>query len=97
MELGNGPPRGIDTLGIALIVPTDHDAHTNTVEKDDLLPVILRPDADGRLNYRTFAIWGGGIDGISTESAFAEHVQTTTTFLKTPPRIKFLPQEEEEK
>ena len=88
-------PRGIDTLGIALIVPTGRDAHTNTAEKDDLLPVILTPDEDGRLSYRTFAIWGGGIDGISTEAAFAEHVQTTTTFLKTPPRIKFLPQEEE--
>ncbi len=89
-------PRGIDTLGIALIAPTGRNAqNTNKSEQDDLLPVILTPDADGRLNYRTFAIWGGGIDGIETETEFADHVQMTTTLLQTPPRIKFLPPEEE--
>lgn len=89
-------PRGIDTLGVALIVPTAHNTHNASLsEKADLLPVILTPDAKGRLNYRTFAIWGGGIDGIETETAFAEHVQITTTLLKTPPLIKFLPKEEE--
>ena len=61
-----------------------------------LLPVVLTPDAEGRLNYRTLAIWGGGINGIETESEFAEHIQIMTTALKTPPRIKFLPKEEEE-
>lgn len=89
-------PRGIDTLGIALITPTIHSAQdTNRSEKDDLLPIILTPDADGRLSYRTFAIWGGGIDGIETETEFADHLQRTTTALNTPPRIKFLPKEEE--
>ncbi len=89
-------PRGIDTLGIALIAPTGRDLQdTNRSEKDDLLPVILMPDTAGRLNYRVFAIWGGGIDGIETETAFAEHLQRTTTALNTPPRIKFLPKEEE--
>ena len=89
-------PRGIDTLGIALIAPVGRDTDaTSTSEKADLLPVILTPDAEGRLNYRVFAIWGGGIDGIETETAFAEHLQRTTTALNTPPRIKFLPKEEE--
>ena len=89
-------PRGIDTLGIALIVPDGHDVQaTNRSEKDDLLPVILTPDAEGRLSYRTFAIWGSGIDGIETEAEFADHVQITTTALKTPPRIEFLRPEEE--
>ena len=89
-------PRGIDTLGIAIIVPAGRDIQdTNMSENPDLLPVILTPDAEGRLHYRTFAIWGGGIDGIETKTAFAEHVQRTTTVLKTPPRIKFLPREEE--
>lgn len=89
-------PRGIDTLGIAIIVPTGRDTqNTNMSENPDLLPVILTPDAEGRLHYRTFAIWGGGIDGIETETEFAEHVQITTTVLKTPPLIKFLPKEEE--
>lgn len=89
-------PRGMDTLGVALIAPTGRDAQaTNGSEKDDLLPVILTPDVDGRLSYRTFAIWGGGIDGIETEAEFADHVQITTTALKTPPRIEFLRPEEE--
>ena len=89
-------PRGIDTLGIALIAPAGRDAqNTHTSENTDLLPVILTPDAEGRINYRTFAIWGGGIDGIETEKEFADHVQRTTTALATPPRIKFLPREEE--
>ena len=61
-----------------------------------LLPVILMPSAEGKFSYRTFAIWGGGIDGIETEAEFAEYVQITTTALKTPPHIKFLPKEEEE-
>ena len=34
--------------------------------------------------YRTFAIWGGGIDGIETETEFADHVQITTTVFKDP-------------
>ena len=90
-------PRGIDTLGIAIIVPAGHNIHnTSMSEKADLLPVLLTPDDEGRLNYRVFAIWGGGIDGIETETAFAEHLQRTTTALNTPPRIKFLPKEEEE-
>ena len=89
-------PRGTDTLGIALIAPAGrYIDDTSMAEKANLLPVILTPDAEGRLNYRVFAIWGGGIDGIETETAFAEHLQRTTTALNTPPRIKFLPKEEE--
>lgn len=94
-------PSGLDTLGIALIAPVSSEARDIVPPADlntsgePLLPVFLTPDAEGRLNYRTFAIWGGGIDGFQTETEFAEHVQTTTTALKTPPHIKFLPKEEE--
>ena len=94
-------PSNIETLGVALIAPTHREAHdtSSTVDhkasEGSLLPVILTPDVEGRLNYRAFAIWGGGIDGIETETEFAEHVQITTTALKTPPHIKFLPKEEE--
>ena len=92
-------PSDIDTLGVALIALTQRDIQdTNITAKaseNSLLPVILTPDAEGRLNYRTFAVWGGGIDGVETETEFAEHVQITTTALKTPPHIKFLPKEEE--
>ena len=95
-------PSDINTLGVALIAPTYREVHDTRIIADykglesSLLPVILTPDAEGRLNYRTFAIWGGGIDGIETEMEFAEHVQITTTALRTPPHIKFLPKEEEE-
>lgn len=87
----------IDTLGIALIVPAGRDMDdTRVSEKTDILPIILTPDANGRLNYRAFAVWGGGIDSIETEAEFAQHVQNTATALKTPPRITFLPPEEEQ-
>ena len=94
-------PSDIDTLGVALIALTGREGQDTNITADPnasasfLLPVILNPDTEGRLNYRTFAIWGGGIDGIETETEFAEHVQITTTALKTPPHIKFLPKEEE--
>ena len=90
-------PNGMDTLGIALIALAGRDAQGKDREAsgNPLLPVILTPNAEGRLAYRTFAIWGGGIDGIETEIEFAQHVQITTTTLKTPPQIKFLPPEEE--
>ncbi len=89
-------PRGIDTLGIALLVPIQHEVAFIDPDASEkrVLPVILTPDADGRLNYRTFAIWGSGIDGFETETEFADYVQITTTALTTPPVIKFLPPEE---
>ena len=89
-------PGGIDTLGIALIVPIVHEVtffDSNASEKP-ILPVILTPNANGRLNYRTFAIWGTGIDGFETETEFTNHVQVTTTAWTTPPVVKFLPPEE---
>ena len=89
-------PSGTDTLGTALIASGGLDTDdTRMSEQTDFLPVILTPDGDGRLNYRTFAIWGGGIDGIETETEFAQYVQNITTALKTPPRIEFLRTEEE--
>ncbi len=90
-------PRGMHTLGIALMVPVGREVafsvRTDASEKP-ILPVILTPDTNGRLSYRTFAIWGGGIDGFETEADFAGHIQLTTTALTTPPVIKFLPPEE---
>ena len=95
-------PRGIDTLGTALIALSGRDLRRTTASADrdtldnPLLRVVLTPNEGGILAYRTFAIWGGGIDGIETETEFAQLVQDTTTALKTPPQIKFLPPEEEE-
>ena len=94
-------PSGIDTLGVALIALAGRDAQRTdasvgrNVSDNPLLPVVLTPNMEGRLTYRTFAIWGAGIDGIETEEEFMQYVQITTTALKTPPQIKFLPPEEE--
>ena len=95
-------PNDRAALGVALITGTGsgaediHETTARMTSKNPLLPVTLVPDANGRRNYRVFAVWGGGIDGIETESEFAQHVQTVATALKTPPRIKFLPNEEAE-
>ena len=90
-------PKGIETLGSALIVLAGRDPQDAGLDASfSSLSVVLTPTAEGRLIYRTFAIWGGGIDGIETETEFAQHVQITTTALKTPPQIKFLPPEEEQ-
>ena len=94
-------PSGLDTLGIALIVSASSKAQGMDLPTDvnasgePILPVILTPDPEGKFNYRAFAIWGGGIDGIETETEFTERVQIMTTALRTPPHIKFLPKEEE--
>ena len=88
-------PRGTDTLGIALIVPIGREVtFIDNASEKPILPVILTPDTNGRLNYRAFAIWGSGIDGFETETEFANHVQVTTTAWTTPPVVKFLPPEE---
>lgn len=89
-------PRGIDTLGIALIVPIVQEVAFSDPDASEkpIIPVVLTPDANGRLNYRTFAIWGGGIDGFETETEFTNHIQVTTTAWTTPPVVKFLPPEE---
>ena len=95
-------PSDIAALGIALITGSDSTVQDTDgtaargVREKSILPVALVPDAKGRRSYRAFAVWGGGIDGIATESEFAQHVQTVATALKTPPRIKFLPNEEGE-
>ncbi len=89
-------PNGIAPLGVALIYSTTPIQRSGEVKTENSrLSVTLTPDAEGHLSYRAFAIWGGGIDGIHTETEFAQHVQITTTAMSTPPRIKFLRQEDE--
>lgn len=88
-------PNGIAPLGVALIYPTTQENGGVKIDPSRL-SVTLTPDAEGHLSYRAFAIWGGGIDGMRTETEFAQHLQITTTAMNTPPRIKFLRPEEEQ-
>ena len=86
-------PMGLAPLGVALIYSATEENKLIDTRLGGL-SLRLTPDAEGRLSYRAFAIWGGGIDGIDTEVEFAQHVQLTATAMKTPPKIKSLPPEE---
>lgn len=87
-------PSGIAPLGVALIYPTTQGGREIKTDTSRL-SITLTPDAAGHFSYRAFAIWGDGIDGMHSETEFAQHVQTTTTAMNTPLRIKFLPPEDE--
>ncbi len=89
-------PDGTYPLGIALIYST---TQTSSLVDTDVsrLSIVLNPDSEGRISYRTFAIWEGGIDGIETQSEFLQHLQIMITAMKNRPKIKFLPLEEGKK
>ncbi|MDE0313597.1 MAG: DUF4861 family protein [Candidatus Poribacteria bacterium] len=89
-------PDGTYPLGIALIHPTTQTS--SLIDTDaSRLSISLNPDSEGRISYRTFAIWEGGINGIETQSEFLQHLQIMITTMKNRPKIKFLPLEEGKK
>lgn len=89
-------PDGTYPLGIALIHPKTQTS--SLVDTDaSRLSIALNPDSEGRISYRTFAIWEGGINGIETQSEFLQHLQIMITAMKNRPKIKFLPLEEGKK
>ena len=89
-------PDGTYPLGIALIHPKTQTS--SLIDTDaSRLSIALNPDSKGRISYRTFAIWEGGINGIETQSEFLQHLQIMITTMKNRPKIKFLPLEEGKK
>jgi hypothetical protein len=89
-------PDGKYPLGVALIYSTTRTS--SLIDTDaSRLSIILTPDSEGRISYRTFAIWEGGINGIETQSEFLQHLQTMATAMENLPKIKFLPLEEGKK
>ncbi len=89
-------PDGTYPLGVALIYSTTQTS--SLIDTDESrLSIFLNPDSEGRIGYRAFAIWEGGINGIETESEFLQHLQIMTTTMKNLPKIKFLPLEEGKK
>lgn len=89
-------PNGTYPLGIALIYPTTQAG--SLIETDaSRLSIVLNPDDEGQINYRTLAIWEGGINGIETQSEFLQHLQIMTTAMENLPIINFLPLEEGKK
>ncbi len=95
-ELGAIWSWGTAGAGVALIYPTTTASELISTD-EPFFPVTLNLDTEGRLSYRALAVWRGGIDGIETETEFADYVQVTATSMQNPPRIKFLPPEDVEK
>ena len=87
-------PNETDPLGIALIYPTAQTS--GPVDTDpSLITITLHPDDAGRIGYRSFAIWDGGINGIETQAEFKQHLQKMMTTMENVPRITFIPLEED--
>ncbi len=81
---------GAYPLGIALTYPKT--LSESQIDADpDMLSMILHPDEEGHIKYRTLAIWEGGIMGIETESKFIQHLAVMTSKIDIQPIIKFLP------
>ena len=86
-------PDETNPLGIALIYPAEQTSGLIDVD-ESLITITLNPNDSGRVNYRSMAIWEGGIDGIETQLEFKQYLQIMTTTMENLPRIKFLPLEE---
>ena len=95
-ELGSVWSWGTEGAGVALIHPPTATGESISTD-EPFFPVTLNLDEEGRLRYRAFAVWHGGIDGIETETEFVDYVQVTATSMQNPPRIKFLPPEDVKK
>lgn len=87
-------PIGAYPLGMALIYPKSQSGEL--IETDpSLMSIVLSPDIDGRMIYRTLTIWDGGINGVQSEAEFFQQLQIMTTGMEYQPIIKFIHSEEE--
>ena len=86
---------GAYPLGTALVYPKTQDSSLIDTESG-IMSIILHPDNEGQIKYRSLAIWDGGINGIQTESEFRQHLQKMTTTIENKPIIKFIPPDEKE-
>ena len=87
-------PKGTYSLGFSLIYKKTQDG--GVIETDpSLITMILNPDSDGKINYRSIAIWDGGINGVQSETEFMQELQLMTTNVLNPPTMKFIRSEEQ--
>ena len=89
-------PGGTYSLGVALIYPTTQAGELIDTDPS-LISIVLNPNAEGRISYRAFAIWEGGINGIQSKTEFEQLLQFMTTEMKNLPSIEFLLSEEGKK
>ena len=86
-------PKGTYSLGFALMYPKSLE--DGVIETDpSLMSIILNPDVDGKITYRSLAIWDGGITGVQSETEFLQELQLMTTYVLNPPTIRFIRSEE---
>ncbi len=82
-------PKGSHSLGFALIYNKTQNG--GVIETDpSLISMFLNSDVDGNINYRSIAIWDGGINGVQSETEFLQELQLMTTNVLNPPTIKFI-------
>ena len=87
-------PKGEHPLGLALIYPKNLE--DGLIDTDpSILSIIINPDVENKVTYRTAAIWDGGIDGVQSEAEFMQQLQLLTTTIFNPPNIKFIKSEEQ--
>ena len=87
-------PKGTYSLGFSLIYKKTQDG--GVIETDpSLITMILNPDSDGKINYRSIAIWDGGINEVQSETEFMQELQLMTTNVLNPPTMKFIRSEEQ--
>ena len=87
-------PKNEHPLGVALIYPKTQGG--GLIETDpSQMSMILNPDVEGKVTYRTTAVWDGGINGVSSETEFMQQLQLLTTTIFNPPNIKFIKSEEQ--
>ena len=89
-------PGGTYSLGVALIYPTTQAGELIDTDPS-LISIVLNPNAEGRISYRAFSIWEGGINGIQSKTEFEQLLQFMTTEMKNLPSIEFLLSEEGKK
>lgn len=86
-------PKATHSLGFALMYPKSLEG--GVIETDpSLMTMILASDVDGKINYRSIAIWDGGINGVQSETEFLQELQLMTTNVLNPPTIKFIRSED---
>ena len=92
--VGETDPKNEHALGLALIYPKTQGG--GLIETDpSQMSMVLNPDVEGKVTYRTTAVWDGGINGVSSETEFMQQLQLLTTTIFNPPNIKFIKSEEQ--
>ncbi len=87
-------PKGVYSLGFAVMYPRNLEDGVDDTDPS-LMSIMLKPDIEGKITYRSLAIWDGGINGVQSETEFMQKIQLFTTNVFNPPTMKFIRSEEQ--